>query len=157
MRLVRPWLLYGKGYGYAKGLIDDRCLYHRKGGKDQLLGEVKWYSHSLGGQPPKYPQGWRRTSLGLCSGHELASSPLQTPARMEPPAGVSLCQPAQARQHALRARERGVCGSRWTRLCENVDRCSNLLHTSIHHIDWTTVLLHSAGSHLPNFPAMITN
>lgn len=72
-------------------------------------------------------------SLGLCSGHELASSPLQTPARSDSAAGVSL-EPAQARQHALRARERGVCGSRWTRLCENVDRYFNLLHIIIHNI-----------------------
>jgi len=54
-------------------------LVPRDGGKDRVLGEVKLCSHSLREQPPEYPQGWQRMSLGLCSLHELASSPLQTP------------------------------------------------------------------------------
>ena len=159
MRLVRPWLLCGRVCVYAKGLIGDRCLYHRKGGKDRVLGEVKWYSHPLREEPPESPF---QVGGGCSLVFVLDTSSLRhlfklRLIRIEPPAFHHSLQPAQARQHALRARERGVCGSRWTRLCENVDRCSNLLHTSIHHIDWTTVLLHSAGSHLPNFPAMITN
>ena len=122
MRLVRPWLLCGRVCVYAKGLIGDRCLYHRKGGKDRVLGEVKWYSHPIREEPPESPF---QVGGGCPLVFVLDTSSLRhlfklRLIRIEPPAFHHSLQPAQARQHALRARERGVCGSRWTRLCENV-------------------------------------
>jgi hypothetical protein len=84
-------------------------LVPQNGGQDRVLGEVKLYSHSLRGQPPKYPLPRLAADVFVLDTTSLRHLFFKLRlARMLPPAFHS----ASPRQHALRARERGVCGSR---------------------------------------------